>query len=560
MARVSRKKKEPGIVLKKQIFSTALYVRLSREDNLKGDSYSIENQILLLKEYVANHSELQVFKIYIDNGFSGTNFMRDEFKKMIDDIQAGSVNCVVTKDLSRLGRNYIEVGNFIEKVCPFLGVRFIAVNDNFDSDYINPSVGMHMAIKNIFNDMYARDISKKLVTVLKEKRLRGEYIGSYAPYGYLKNPENKNHLIVDSKTAPIVQQIFEWRAEGKSYTAIAKELNSADISSPSRYRFENGIKTNLQKKGLDILWGRHMITIILNNIVYLGHTAQGKQSSSYYKGIPNHKVAESEWDVVYNTHTPIISEELFQKVKEMNNERKEKVKSTWNKYDFLPKKKSLYGNKLLCAECGCIMKIYRNIGSRKDKVWFTYICPTHSSYGVSRCHRKSIPMKQLDDSILSSIKGHIQTFLDKERIVKEKMEKEKQSIDDIYTKYHNRDVDKEIKKLKQLLLTAYTDMKDGILSNEEYIAVKQDTQQKISRLEGENIAYENIIKEQSNTERKQQIFSSIQKFYNAAELTKEMVDAFISEIKVHSDNTITITFIYDDVWENLSEICTVMEE
>lgn len=169
-------------------------------------------------------------------------------------------------------------------------------------------------------------------------------------------------------------------------------------------------------------------------------------------------------------------------------------------------------------------------------------------------------MKQLDDSILSSIKGHIQTFLDKERIVKEKMEKEKQSIDDIYTKYHNRDVDKEIKKLKQLLLTAYTDMKDGILSNEEYIAVKQDTQQKISRLEGENIAYENIIKEQSNTERKQQIFSSIQKFYNAAELTKEMVDAFISEIKVHSDNTITITFVYDDVWENLSEICTVMEE
>lgn len=207
----------------------------------------------------------------------------------------GIVDCIVVKDLSRLGRNYIETSQFIEKVCPFFDLRFISVNDSFDTATVTSEGHLSASLSNIVNDFYAKDISRKVTTALQAKMERGDYIGNYAPYGYRKDPENKNHLLIDPETAPIVVQIFQWRAEGVSYMGINKKLNDAGILSPSQFKRERGVETNFNKKDRVILWNKHMITEILQNIVYIGHLAQKKGSQCLYGGIPYHITSEDEW-------------------------------------------------------------------------------------------------------------------------------------------------------------------------------------------------------------------------------------------------------------------------
>ena len=225
MARVSRKKQNlpiPAVDTPIRRWKTALYVRLSVEDNGKG-SDSIENQTALLENYVASRSYLEKTALFVDNGYTGTDFLRPEFNRMMEAVKMGIVDCIVVKDLSRLGRNYIETSQFIEKICPFFDLRFISVNDSFDTATVTSEGHLSASLSNIVNDFYAKDISRKVTTALQAKMERGDYIGNYAPYGYRKDPENKNHLLIDPETAPIVVQIFQWRAEGVSYMGINKK-------------------------------------------------------------------------------------------------------------------------------------------------------------------------------------------------------------------------------------------------------------------------------------------------------------------------------------------------
>ena len=315
MARVSRKKQNlpaPAVDTPIRRWKTALYVRLSVEDNGKG-SDSIENQTTLLEDYIASRSYLEKTALFVDNGYTGTDFLRPEFNRMMEAVKMGIVDCIVVKDLSRLGRNYIETSQFIEKVCPFFDLRFISVNDSFDTATVTSEGHLSASLSNIVNDFYAKDISRKVTTALQAKMERGDYIGNYAPYGYRKDPENKNHLLIDPETAPIVVQIFQWRAEGVSYMGINKKLNDAGILSPSQLKRVRGVETNFNKKDRVILWNKHMITEILQNIVYIGHLAQKKGSQCLYGGIPYHITSEDEWIIAKNTHEPLLSEELFEK-------------------------------------------------------------------------------------------------------------------------------------------------------------------------------------------------------------------------------------------------------
>ena len=242
MARVSRKKQNipsTPVDTSVRIWKTALYVRLSVEDNGK-ESDSVENQTALLEEYVANHPHLKKTALFVDNGYTGTDFLRPEFTRMMEAVQDGLVDCVVVKDLSRLGRNYIETSQFIEKICPFYGLRFIAVNDTYDTATVTSEGQLSASLSNIVNDYYAKDISRKVTSALRAKMERGDYIGNYAPHGYRKDPENKNHPLIDPETAPVIQQIFEWRAEGISYMGICKLLNDAGIPSPGQYKLNQG--------------------------------------------------------------------------------------------------------------------------------------------------------------------------------------------------------------------------------------------------------------------------------------------------------------------------------
>ena len=264
-----------------RVYKAAGYVRLSVEDGGKPGADTLEGQKALIGGYIAEQADMQLVGLFCDNGRSGTDFARPQFEKLMDLVRKGQIDCIVVKDLSRFGRNYKETGNYLERIFPFLGVRFIAINDNFDTLTAERTQdGYIVPLKNLINEVYSKDISRKSGSALETKQLKGEFIGAWAPYGYSKDPENKNHLIVNPDTAPIVRQIFAWRKERISVVQIGRRLNDAGIPSPSAYLYLTGaVKTEKYK---DVLWHTQIIKSLLAHPVSLGHMVQGRKKQSFY--------------------------------------------------------------------------------------------------------------------------------------------------------------------------------------------------------------------------------------------------------------------------------------
>ena len=558
MARVSRKKQNiPATPADTpvRIWKTALYVRLSVEDNGK-DSDSVENQTTLLEDYVANHPNLKKVALFVDNGYTGTDFLRPEFNRMMEAVQAEIVDCIIVKDLSRLGRNYIETSQFIEKICPFYNLRFIAVNDSYDTATVTSEGQLSASLQNIVNDYYAKDISRKVTSALQAKMERGDYIGNYAPHGYRKDPENKNHLLIDPETAPVIRQIFEMRAEGISYMGICKKLNDAGIPSPGQHKLNQGIETNNNKKKRTVLWNKHKITEILKDIVYIGHLAQKKGSQCLYGGIPYHITSEDEWIVVKNTHEPLISEELFERVQQINSAALERQKANTGKYDHLPKEKNIYGKKFTCADCGSIMKLHRSISTKKDKVYFTFKCPTYAEHGSRACSDIKMRKADLDEAVFTFIKSQMDVFIDMENTLRRLLAMKK-------AKLKQNNTQQEIKSLrqklahKQLILSGmYVDLKEGLLSQEDYGHHREIITADIKALElklSEVESAKSETEEQLTGEMKWKFM--IQRFYDATEMTAEMADAFIETMKLHKDGSLEIKLSYMDEFMALTTTC-----
>ena len=558
MARVSRKKQNipsTPVDTSVRIWKTALYVRLSVEDNGK-ESDSVENQTALLEEYVANHPHLKKAALFVDNGYTGTDFLRPEFTRMMEAVQDGLVDCVVVKDLSRLGRNYIETSQFIEKICPFYGLRFIAVNDSYDTATVTSEGQLSASLSNIVNDYYAKDISRKVTSALRAKMERGDYIGNYAPHGYRKDPENKNHLLIDPETAPVIQQIFEWRAEGISYMGICKLLNDAGIPSPGQYKLNHGIETNNNKKKRTVLWNKHKITEILKDIVYIGHLAQKKGSQCLYGGIPYHITSEEEWIVVKNTHEPLISEELFEKVQQINNAVLESQKANTGKYDHLPKEKNIYGKKFTCADCGAIMKLTRSFSTKKDKVYFTFKCPTYAEHGSRGCSDIKMRKADLDEAVFTFIKSQMDVFIDMENTLRRLLAMKKAKLKQNNTQQEIKALRQKLANKQSLLSGLYVDLKEGMLSQDEYGHHREIITADIKALETNLAELENAkneTEEQITGEMKWKFM--IQRFYDATEMTAEMADAFIESMKLHEDGSLEIKLSYMDEFAALMNTC-----
>lgn len=558
MARVSRKKQNITSTpadTSVRIWKTALYVRLSVEDNGK-DSDSVENQTALLEEYVATHTYLKKVAQFVDNGYTGTDFLRPEFNRMMEAVQAEMVDCIIVKDLSRLGRNYIETSQFIEKICPFYNLRFIAINDNYDTATVTSEGQLSANLQNIINDYYAKDISRKVTSALQAKMERGDYIGNYAPHGYRKDPENKNHLLVDPETAPVIRQIFEWRAEGVSYMGINKRLNDAGIPSPGQYKLSQGIETNNNKKKRTILWNKHMVTEILKNIVYIGHLAQKKVSQCLYGGIPYHITSEDEWIVVKNTHEPLISEELFEKVQQVNNAAVERQKANAGKYDHLPKAKNIYGKKFTCAGCGSIMKLHRSFSTKKDKVYFTFKCPTYAEHGSRGCSDIKMRKADLDEAVFKFIKAQMEVFIDMENALRRLLAIKKAKLKQGNTQQEAKALRQKLAHKKSILSSMYVDLKEGLLSQEDYGQHREIITEDIKALEiklSELEAAKNETEDQLTGEMKWKFM--IQRFYDATEMTAEMADAFIETMKLHEDGSLEIKLSYMDEFVALTKTC-----
>ena len=561
MARVSRKRgtdkaegfKEAGI------YHTGIYLRLSVEDNGKKDADSMENQKNLLMEYVSARPYLMLTDIYMDNGFTGTDFERPEFNRMLQDARDGRINCIVVKDLSRLGRNYVEAGDYIEKVFPFLGIRFIAVNDHYDSDSLTSGDELGASLKNVVNDVYAKDISRKVGTAMKQKRLRGEYIGNYAPYGYLKDPQDKNHLIIDQEIAPIVVEIFELRARGNGINTIARILNERDIPSPGRLRYERGIITNNNKKGSGLLWSRHVLSDLLKNVVYIGNLAQGRSASCLYKGIPFHWTEESEWDLVENTHEAIISPELWKRVQEVTARKSREAKESHGKYANLPKRENPYGSLLRCADCGRVIKqvhAYNTSKRNGTSVYYNYKCPENIELGDTACPKKNIRAADLDEAVLATIRKQMEIFMDTQKILKELIAQEKETAKQEAPIARVKDIQKEIDRRKGLCTALYTDLKEGILTQDEYFYAKMRYQEEIDSLEKELQELKSIRGKASEAAQGEKKWEQlISKYYKAQTLSPAMMEAIVKEIKLYADNSISIEFRYMNEFEELLQEC-----
>lgn len=561
MARVSRKRTALPVEEKpSRVWRAALYVRLSVEDNGR-DADSLESQIALLESYVAGCPYLSRAELFADNGYTGTNFHRPAFHRMMESVQSGTIDCIVVKDLSRLGRNYIETSQFVEKICPFYGLRFIAVNDGFDTESAANETQLSMALSNIVNDYYAKDISRKVTSALQIKMERGDYIGNYAPHGYRKDPENKNHLVIDPETAPIILQIFQWRAEGVSYMGINRRLNKAGILSPSQHRYEHGIKTNNNHRGRPILWNRHMVTEILNNVVYIGHLAQRKGSQCLYAGIPYHMTDKDEWIIVENTHEPIISVELFETVQEINRESMKRAKANSGKYAHLPKGKNVFGRKLICAECGAVMKLHRSFSTKRDKAYFTFKCPTYAEHGAKGCYDIKMRKADLDTAVLSFIKAQMAVFVDAEHTLQALLAVETGRFERGQAQSKRRSLQQKLKSKKAILSGLYVDYKEGLLSRQDYLFTKEKIDADIRALEADLASQESTSdKTRSLLLGKLKWHDMVRKFQDAGELSAEMVDAFVETIRLHKDGSLEIRLTYMDEFAALMDACEQVRE
>ena len=382
-------------------YNAALYIRLSKDDSLTENS-SIISQQKMLRDYALENG-YSMYREYIDDGFSGTNFNRPGFKKMIEDINANKVNMVITKDLSRLGRDYITAGQYTEIFFPAKGVRFIAINDGYDSTSTYTDL---IPFKNILNELYARDISKKIRSAFTAHMRNGSCIAAFAPYGYQKDPMDKHHLIIDRQPARIIQDIFHMALSGNSPIEIAHSLSARHIAPPSEYRYSHNIMLDASNHVPDIKWSPSTIVKILHNIVYCGHMAQGKTAKVSIKSPLTINKAQNDWIIVYGTHEPIIDEETFHTVQGIISSRAHKK----NKNFF-----NIFSGIAKCADCGHNMS---STGTRKKGSAATLTCGKYKLHGKEACSNHFINYNVLYDIVCSSLKEQLSiNDADKENII-----------------------------------------------------------------------------------------------------------------------------------------------
>lgn len=565
MARVAKRRERQDVQLQKaesgiKVYQTAIYARLSREDNL-SNSDSIENQIALLERYIDARPYLQLADIFADNGFTGTDFERPEWQRLMEAVQQRKINCIIVKDLSRLGRNYIETGEFLEKICPFFGIRFIAVNDNFDTDTAEANGQLSVSLSNIINDYYAKDISRKVTSALRSKMEKGEYIGSWEKYGYVKSPENKNQLIVNPETAPVVRMIYQWRSEGMSYMGINKRLNDMGIPSPGQYKADRGIVTNNNQKPRKILWNKHMVTDILKDITYLGHLAQRKTTQCLYAGIPFSRTEEQDWIQVENTHEAIIEPELFEKVQEINKKAAAAQKANRGKYDHLPKANNIYGKKFTCADCGSVMKLVRSISTNKDKVYFTFKCPTHEEHGARACTAKRMRKADVDEAVLSSIKAQFELFLDCREALDSLLKAKKKQVKKAGKSDQAKELKKQLEKKKSVFSGLYRDLREGLIDDQDYAQTREILMEDISRLEKQLAELKSAKAEYEEPLQEAKIWETlIEKYAHAEEISEELADAMIESMRMNGDNSLSIQFKYMDSFQAILDTVKILRK
>lgn len=531
--------------MKNKNYMLAMYLRLSRDDedidgNTKSESNSISSQRELIRAFIREHDDMELYDIYIDDGFTGSNFERPEFKRMIEDVEVGKVNCVIVKDLSRFGRDYIEAGRFIQKTFPALGVRFIAITDNYDSLTADSSESaIVLPVKNFINDSYCRDISVKVKSHQQMKRKNGEFIGASAVYGYLKNPENKNKLIVDDYAAENVRKIFMWKIEGNSAISIAKKLNELGVQSPMDYKKSLGIKFNTGfSSGKKSAWSAVAVKRILTNETYIGHLVQGKSEKINYKVKKTIQKPQLDWVRVENTHEAIVCRDDFnivQNLLRVDGRKSNRVDST-----------NIFSQVLFCGDCR--EQMVRRINRYKGDEKVFYICSTKNR--GEGCTRHSIEEKKLQTIVHTTVRKYAHTFIKQSELLEEAKKKEINfAVVSMYDKEMQR-LKKEQEKYYKLCSGLYEDLKNDIISKPEFDKLQRTYTQNSKDLELSVKKQKELIETMflngvAAGSRLQNFRNSIDLF----EIDRHTLVSLVHRIYIYEDNHIEIELNFKNEFE-----------
>ena len=527
------------------VWNVGGYVRLSvMETRDRKDSQALSNQMELLRGFVAQKPDLKLCGLYADNGETGTNFDRSEFQRMMADIRAGRINCVVVKDLSRFGRNAMEAGDYLERVFPFLGVRFISIGDGFDSSEPNAAYTLTVMLRNLLNEVYSMDISRKSGSILRQKQQRGEFIGAFASYGYLRDPKDVHKIIVDSETAPIVREIFRRAAEGEGVRSILRWLNTEGILSPGTYRYQKGICLDKRfADGKPKPWGQMTVKNMLQSSVYLGHMVQGRRRSEFYAGIPDHHLPPSEWTVVENTHEPIIDQATFDRVQAHIKAAKEQYHANVGKYDQLGSEDNIFQGLVYCADCGRPMVRYKSVTCKGTKLTYRYICPNYANLlQRSGCAYKYLPDEDLKDVLGRLIAQEAALAVDTAALLEQKRDTGPTVID-LKLARAKTEWDSLVRLRERLM----RDFLAGVLNKEDHDRMKQRYAQEAADLE------RSIAQLQKEQRREKRLLTTcnpwlaaFRKHKNKVELTRELTQALVERITVYAENRVEIQLKYRD--------------
>ena len=538
----------------KEFYNVAIYLRLSRDDEdidgNKAESNSISSQRDMIRSFIRKQDNMEIYDIYVDDGWSGANFDRPEFKRMMKDIEAGNVDCVIVKDLSRLGRDYIEAGRLIQKTFPAFSVRFIALTDQFDSltaDYNETS--LVVPVKNFVNDSYSRDISGKVRSHQKVKRENGDFIGAFAVYGYKKSEDNRNLLVPDDYAADIVRKIFAWKIEGYSNLAIAELLDDLGILSPMEYKqmqgekFQTGFMTGVKTK-----WSAVAVKRILTNENYTGTLVQGKEEKVNYKVKKSVMKPEEEWTKVQEAHEAIISMEDFEIVQDLL-----KIDTRAGAGE---KKSHIYAGILFCGDC--MEPMIRRVNRYKGKETVSFICSTKNKSG--ECSRHTISESDLNHLVLTGLRQQVSLFLNKSKVLNA-IEQMEINFEEVAA------FDKEIERLhseqdKYLTLRAglYEDLKKQIISEEDFKNFREIYEQRYQELQQAIHNQEETIKKLFksgvtagiNLERMKNVMQ-------ITELDRVTLISFVKRILVYEDKRVYLELRYKELFSKVVILADYVE-
>lgn len=528
-----------------KIYKTGIYARLSREDADSAMSNSVQSQRAICLAYIEGHDDLELVDTYIDDGETGSNTDRPGFQRMLQDMRSGRIDCAVSKDLSRFSRNYIDAGNYLEKIFPAMGIRYIAINDNYDSHAAGSgSDAITLPFKNLVNDVYCRDISIKIRSSLEVKRKKGEYVGSFVPYGYRKAPQDKNRLLVDETAAEVVSMIFGMYKDGFPILKIAQRLNSSGIPTPMEYKriqgahYETAFRTKKRSE-----WEYVTVKRILSNIVYTGVLIQGR------RGTPNHKVRvtrpkdEADWIRVENAHDPIISCTDFEAVSELMR-RDMRCAGEGEKH-------GLFSGYLFCGDCKDTM--VRKTQKYKGKPYVYYNCSNNKR--THECSPHSFSEAKLTEIVFHAIHDQIEVVLHLDtvlRFIDTLPQRERKAFS--YEAQMAR-LEDEIQRYKKLELRLYEDFAEGIINRTEYTDFREnyrgligEKQEALRRLEREQ---RDAAAMGSQNRAWVQAFAQ---YENVQELDRRLLMALVDKIFIYEDKRVEIAFRYRDEFARAMEV------